>query len=115
MDRLRTAGPNKYRNVKTDGYASKREAKRAAELRLLERAGAIRNLREQVPFLLIPAQEGERPVWYTADFTYEEEPREPNESGWQFVCEDAKGVRTRDYVIRRKLMSWCYKIKIRET
>ena len=62
----------KYGNVQTDGYASKREAKRAAELKLLAKAGKIRRLREQVPFLLIPEQEHERKCVYIADFVYEE-------------------------------------------
>ena len=47
---------NKLHAEKTDGYDSKKESKRAAELRLMEQAGEISNLREQVRFELIPAQ-----------------------------------------------------------
>src|SRR6185436_15002549 len=44
--------PSKYKNEKTDGYASKKEARRAAELKLMEKSGRIRNLREQVVYEL---------------------------------------------------------------
>lgn len=56
---------NKLHAEKTDGYDSKKEAKRAAELRIMEQAGEISNLREQVKFELIPAQ-------YEGDASYGE-------------------------------------------
>ena len=98
----------KFRNVKTNGYASKREADRAAELKLLEQAGEILGLREQVPFEVIPKQGGERPCKYIADFTY-------TTRRGEYVVEDTKGVRTADYVIKRKLMLHVHGIRIRET
>ena len=53
-------GKSKYGNVKSGGHASKKEADRAATLKLLERAGKIKDLQEQVTYTLIPAQfEGE--------------------------------------------------------
>lgn len=97
----------KYGNAATDGYASKREAKRAADLLILYRAGKIRNLKEQVPFLLIPKQDGERACSYVADFTYDE--------NGQAIVEDCKGARTDVYRIKRKLMLLVHKIRIRET
>ena len=74
--RQRAKGGNKYHAVKAqaDGriYDSQSECKRAKELQLLERHGLVRNLREQVPYELIPAGVGEyrkeRPVIYKADF-----------------------------------------------
>jgi len=51
-----SSGTHKYRNKPTDGYHSKREARRAAALRLMQEAGQIQGLREQVEFLLIPRQ-----------------------------------------------------------
>ena len=110
------SSPTKYRNKPTNGYASKREAKRAAELRTLEAVGDIRNLREQVPFLLIPKQDGERACSYTADFVYDERIQAawPDE-GWASVTEDVKGVRTEAYRIKRKLMLFVHGIRIRET
>lgn len=105
------APPGKYRNVQTGAYASKREARRAAELKLMEQAGTIRNLREQVPYLLIPSQyDGnkcvERSIKYVADFVYEDGPTT--------VVEDSKGLRTRDYILKRKLMLFVHKVAIRE-
>lgn len=62
---------NKYRNKKVivDGisFDSKKEAARYKELRMLERTGIISALRLQVPFELIPKQDGERACAYRAD------------------------------------------------
>ena len=52
-------GRNKYGNERVGGHASKKEHYRAAQLRLMERAGLISDLREQVSYELIPAQYGE--------------------------------------------------------
>ena len=110
------AATPKYRNKPTNGYASKREAKRAAELRTLEAIGDIRNLREQVPFLLIPKQDGERACQFVADFVYDERIQAawPDE-GWARVVEDVKGLRTPAYVIKRKLLLFLHGIRVRET
>lgn len=104
---------SKYKNVKTDGHDSGKESRRANALKMLERAGAIRNLKEQVRFLLIPKQEEERPAYYTADFTYEQ-----NVDGqWIKVVEDSKTeiTKTEAYVLRRKLMRLVHQVKILET
>ena len=106
---------SKYRSKKVvvDGiqFDSKKEAKRWTELRLLERAGAITELDRQVKFELIPSQriDGkvvERACSYIADFVY-------NENGKK-VVEDTKGIRTTDYIIKRKLMLFVHGIRIRE-
>ena len=105
---------SKYNNIKTttlDGikHDSKKEAKRWMELCLLQRAGEISDLKRQVPFELIPKQEGERAVKYIADFVY-------TENGKQ-VVEDVKSPATRknpEYVIKRKLMRYIHGIKIKE-
>jgi len=99
-------GPKKYHSIKTNGYDSKAEAKRAEELKLLQRAGKISDLQEQVHFELIPKQAGERAVIYKADFTYWE--------NGSLVVEDVKGMKTREYVIKRKLMLHVHGIRIRE-
>jgi hypothetical protein len=111
--RLRTRP--KYGNQKMNGSASKREANRLAELRLLEASGLISDLRTQVRYQLIPAQytDGkcvERAVTYTADFVYKAE----FDGKMREEVEDAKGVRTQQYVIRRKLMLFVHGIRIRE-
>lgn len=105
----------KYNNRKItiDGitFDSTREANRWCELKLLERANKITDLSRQVSFVLIDnhrRDDGklERGVKYIADFTYRE--------NGKFVVEDAKGVRTKEYIIKRKLMLDRYGISIRE-
>ena len=119
---------SKYRakTVNLDGevFDSKKEARRFIELRRMECDGLISGLQRQKKFVLIPAQyeEGtrgprggykkgkllEREVAYYADFVYfDEEKRE-------FVIEDVKGVRTPEYVIKRKLLLWLKGYQIRE-
>lgn len=107
----------KYNNQKitVNGqvFDSKKEANRYKELRLLEKAGEIYDLRRQVKFKLIPTQRDEatgkvieRECSYRADFVYEEDGKT--------VVEDVKGFRTKEYIIKRKLMLWRYGIRIME-
>lgn len=102
------------RKITKDGvtYDSVREYKRWVELALLERAGKISKLQRQVKYELIPSQRVngkvvERPVTYVADFVYLE--------NGQLVVEDSKGFKTKDYIIKRKLMLSVYGIQIRES
>ena len=95
----------KYRNKPTTGYASRKEANRAKELELLQKAGQISDLDSQVRFEIIPKQGGERAAHYIADWTYIED--------GELVVEDCKGVRTRDYVLKRKLMLWVHNRGVR--
>lgn len=105
----------KYRNkkVEIDGmtFDSKKEARRYKELLLLEKAGAIQDLQTQVKYVLIPSQRingkvVERECSYKADFVY-------TENG-QTVVEDTKGFRTKEYIVKRKLMLKEHGIRIRE-
>lgn len=111
---IRDLKRSKYGNQRTNGYASKRESTRAQELRLLEKAGKIENLREQVAFELIPKQVGERSCKYVADFVYREIPDDPNVAMRRDTVEDAKGYRDPVYRIKRKLMLKVHGIRIRE-
>lgn len=86
-------------------FASKKEAKRYGELRLLEKAGIISNLKTQVRFPL--NLDGEKICVYVADFTY-------RENGMD-VVEDCKGMRLPIYLIKKRLMWAIYRILIRET
>lgn len=116
---------SKYNSKKwqVDGitFDSKTEARRWVQLKALEDAGEIKELRRQVEYMLIPSQKldipvkrgkskrkatTERPVYYKADFVYI--------SGSQEVVEDVKGVRTPEYIIKRKLMKYIHNIEIRE-
>lgn len=104
------------RKTELDGmvFDSNHEARRYAYLKTLERAGEISGLERQVKYILVPAQAGEdgkiveRAVIYVADFVYRDA-----HSG-EKVVEDAKGMRTRDYIIKRKLMRYVHGIEIRE-
>ena len=100
---------NKYSAIKTevDGiiFASKKEAARYTELRLLERAGKISDLRLQVKYEFIV--NGHKIGSYRSDFEYNEEGKH--------IVEDCKGIRHRDYIWRRKLMLALFGIEIRET
>lgn len=128
---MRTNLRNKYGNRKVhtaEGvFDSEHEYQRWMELKLLERAGKISGLRRQEKFSLIPTQyetyerfsektgkrlkDGsrcvERECCYIADFAYSDE-------NHNLVVEDAKGVRTEEYKIKRKLMLFVHGIRIRE-
>lgn len=124
---------NKYGNKKVviDGevFDSKREACRYQELKLLEKCGAISDLKRQVVFELIPTQrekstkvykkgrkkgqpiEGkviEKAVTYISDFAY------IDTATGKMIVEDSKGMRTEKYIIKRKLMLYIHGIKIQE-
>lgn len=108
----------KYGNRKTNGYDSRLESRRAQQLKIMEAAGLITDLQEQVKFVLIPTlydedENGkqkivERACAYVADFTYVDK-----ETG-EYVVEDTKGVKTAEYVIKRKLMLYLRGIAVRE-
>ena len=103
--------PNKYHNSKTsvDGirFDSKREANRYMELKLLEKAGVIKDLRRQVPYVIINKSRYGRAIKYVADFVYLE--------NGQLVVEDVKGVRTPVYRLKKRLMAEVYGIEVKET
>ena len=93
-------------------FDSRREARRYQQLQLLLKAGEITQLQMQKKYTLIPAQKKpsggtERAVTYTADFVYRD--KEGNE-----VVEDAKGIKTQQYIIRRKLMLYAHGIEVKE-
>ena len=119
----------KYKSMKCTfngiEFDSRKEARRYQELLLLQRGGVIQNLQLQVKFVLIPAQyetyerygargqrlkDGQRLVEkecsYKADFVYEQDGKK--------VVEDTKGFKTKDYIIKRKLMLYIHGIKIKE-
>ena len=93
-------------------FDSKKEFRRWQELKLLEVAKEITNLRRQVKFELIPSQKdengklAERECSYYADFVYEKDGKT--------IVEDTKGYLTKEYIIKRKLMRFVHGIAIRE-
>jgi len=101
--------PSKYRNSRTffDGikFASRKEARVYGWLKLRERQRDISELRLQVPYAL--QVNGEIICTYRADFVY------LDRNGKEVVA-DAKGYRTREYLMKRKLMKAIHGIEIRE-
>lgn len=118
------------RKISIDGqiFDSKKEGRRYLELCALEKSKEIYDLRRQVKFVLIPAQREpsaavirrgpnkgkmkpgrvlEREIAYIADFVY-------LKSNGEMVVEDTKGIRTTDYILKRKMMLYFYGIRIVE-
>ena len=100
---------NKYNARKTlcafgHLHDSVKEAERCQELHLLLKAGKIKDLRLQVNYEILPAvkypsvTKNEQAVVYKADFTYYD-----CELG-KYVIEDCKGKKTKDYIVKRKLI-----------
>ena len=86
-------------------FPSKREAKRYADLVLLQRAGQIHDLRIQVAY---PLKVGDQSIGkYVADFVYWE--------GKAEIVEDCKGYRTPIYKWKKQHFEAQYKRNIRET
>lgn len=118
----------KYRNNKVtigeDTFDSMKEYRRYLDLIYQVKTCEIADLRRQVKYILIPAQREpstvgprggvkkgkllEHEVAYYADFVYKD-----LKTG-ETVVEDTKGLRTHDYVIKRKLMLYVHGIRIRE-
>jgi len=102
---------SKYRNKKVehDGmiFDSKRELKRYLELLQLEKAGFISRLARQTKYELIPKCGKNRACHYIADFEY------VNDAG-ELIIEDAKGMKTREYIIKKKIMLWRWNIEVKE-
>lgn len=121
----------KYNNkkIEVDGmtFDSKKEANRYKELSLLQKAGEISGLQTQVRYVLIPSQREvseevytrgenkgknkpgkllERECTYVADFVYYK--------NGKVIVEDTKGFRTKEYIIKRKLMLYVHHIQIKE-
>ena len=107
---LRAAKANKYNaeRTKVDGiwFASKKEAKRYGELKLREKVGEIKDLQLQKKFPL--SVNGTRLGHYICDFYY----RDATSGDW--IVEDAKGKRTRDYLWKKKHFEAQYDLKIIE-
>jgi hypothetical protein len=105
-----TKRPHKYgaTAVTIDGirFASKKEGKRYAELKLLAKAGEINGLEIQ-PALPVQSPNGTLIFTYKADFSYWTK-------GGQRVIEDVKGVRTPVYLLKKKIIEALYGFEIVE-
>lgn len=105
-------------------FDSMKEYNRYLDLLQMEKEGKIKELQRQVKYLLIPAQREpstigarggiikgkllEREVAYYADFVYRLADTDT------LVVEDTKGVRTTEYILKRKMMLFFHGIRIKE-
>lgn len=119
------------KKITRDGitFDSLREYRRFCELSRLEEAGEITELKRQVTFPLIPTQREEpcavykrgknkgmpklgkvieKEVNYIADFVY------TDALTGEIIVEDVKGFKTKDYVLKRKMMLYFHGIRIKE-
>lgn len=110
--RARRAGKYNNRRCEIDGevFDSQMERDRWLNLRLLERAGEISQLRRQVAYELIPAQRRpsggvERACSYVADFVYVDK-------AGRTVVEDVKGAVTPEFRLKRKLMLQVHGVEV---
>jgi hypothetical protein len=102
--------PSKYKAVPTviDGirFASKKEAKRYGELKMLEKAGHIQGLCLQPEYVLYAGDGDTKLGVYRADFEYAE--------NGQHIVEDVKGFKTPLYRWKKKHVEAQYGIEVRE-
>jgi hypothetical protein len=96
---IRISPVSKYRAKRTDGYASQAEARRGAELELMEREGLIVGLGKQIRFILIPKSKHGKEVVYVADFVYMDVETQ------KVAREDVKGFRTPLYKLKKRMMA----------
>ena len=101
----------KYGNKKTvvDGikFDSKWESQRYLYLKSLEKADRVKNLELQPKFII--SINGQKICTYIADFKYD---REDKDGVWEHVIEDAKGVETPEFKLKKKLMKAVHNIDI---
>lgn len=95
----------KYGNIKAEAegikFHSRREANRWMALRLMEKAGEIKDLQRQVAYPI--EVNGIKICDYIADFVYEK---------GEIVVEDAKGYRTEIFNLKAKLMKAVHGVEI---
>lgn len=93
-------------------FASKKEMERYEYLTRMQRAGLLKNLETQIPFILLDAFESEQygkvnPIIYVADFMYLDQGMNKRMFG-RMVVEDAKGFLTDKYRMKKKMFLYRY-------
>lgn len=97
--------PTVVDNIRFD---SRKEANRYCELRNLAKTGQITGFIADKRLLCYPLVVNNVYIAkYEADFSYYED--------GQLIIEDVKGAKTREYIMKRRLMVACHNIHIRET
>lgn len=108
--------PNKYKNKKVNAYGktwdSKKELKRYEELLKMQDKGQITSLFIQQKFELQPSfklnGKTVRAISYIADFVYYDNAKQ------EWVTEDTKGMRTKEYLLKKKMFMYRYGRVIKE-
>jgi len=103
---------NKYNAKKTEfmgfKFDSKWEAERYGQLSSMSLAGVVKDLQRQIKYDIVINDQ--KICRYIADFVY----ILVNEDGSEEeIVEDAKGVQTTDFIIKKKLMKAIYNINIK--
>ena len=87
-------------------FDSVKESRRYQELKWLEKANEISELRLQVPFELQPSfkKDGKtyRKIEYIADFVYYDTKQD------KYIVEDTKGFKTDVYLLKKKIFEYKY-------
>ncbi|MBR4486086.1 DUF1064 domain-containing protein [bacterium] len=110
-----TTKQSKYHNKKVeyDGHTfdSQKEKAYYIKLKLMEKADEIFDLELQKEFVLIETfklnDKTYRKMSYYADFTYLDK-----EGKYHII--DVKGIRTKEYLLKKKLLAWKYGLEIEE-
>ena len=95
-------------------FTSNKEFDRYQELLCLQGAGKIRNLERRVELPLLPSQRDEngyvieRAVGIVVDFTYFDIEQD------RTILEDAKEYRSKEYILKRKMMLYLNHIVVHE-
>ena len=129
-DEVKKAKKSKHHNEKVfyDGiwFDSKKEKNRYRDLRLMEKAGVIKDLQMQVSYELQPKYEinGRKvqDIYYNADFVYMERTKNKDIEGWEQVIEDVKPnedekgnrYKTDVYKLKKKMFEFKYGVEIKE-
>ena len=114
---LQQKGKSKYKNEKVviDGirFDSQKESNRWQELKILQKGGAIKDLRRQIHFQLQPGYKKNnkhiQAIYYVADFVYYSFTEKKT------IVEDTKGFRTEVYKLKKKIFEYKYpELEIKE-
>lgn len=107
---------SKYKNKKTiyDGitFDSKKEGNYYLKLKTMQDLGMIKDLKLQVKYELQPSfklnNKTYRKIEYKADFSYVSTKDE------QLHVVDVKGFKTKEYLLKKKMMAYKYGIEVEE-
>lgn len=107
LKRSRSKYGNKKTTVHGITFDSKWESERYLYLKSLEKAGRIKDLELQPRYNILVNDQ--KICAYVADFKYN---KESADGIWEHIVEDAKGVETPEFKLKKKLMKAVFDIEI---